>query len=147
MSYESASAFVKQRRPCIKPNAGFVRCLKEWEDRWRPAPSRQPSSSATSPSSPSSPTHRPGLQQLHTAHPIAHQPMTMHQPLQLSPGPHPSQPPVAMKLKLPMARVRSAAPVRDGRTDMVARKPSLGVRPEMARSQSHQAVTSPSRAM
>ncbi|KAI0311209.1 dual specificity phosphatase, partial [Amylostereum chailletii] len=31
MSYEAASSYVRQRRPCIKPNSGFVRCLKDWE--------------------------------------------------------------------------------------------------------------------
>ncbi|KAA1473558.1 DSPc-domain-containing protein [Dentipellis sp. KUC8613] len=30
MGYEAAAALVRQRRPCVKPNAGFVRCLKEW---------------------------------------------------------------------------------------------------------------------
>jgi hypothetical protein len=34
MSFDSAVAFVRQRRPCIKPNSGFVRCLQEWERQW-----------------------------------------------------------------------------------------------------------------
>ncbi|KAI0264762.1 DSPc-domain-containing protein [Gloeopeniophorella convolvens] len=36
MSFDSAIAYVRQRRPCIKPNSGFVRCLQEWENQWRP---------------------------------------------------------------------------------------------------------------
>jgi len=36
MSFDSAVAFVRQRRPCIKPNSGFVRCLREWERQWSP---------------------------------------------------------------------------------------------------------------
>ncbi|KAI9444308.1 phosphatases II [Lactarius indigo] len=36
MSFDSAVAFVRQRRPCIKPNSGFVRCLQEWERQWSP---------------------------------------------------------------------------------------------------------------
>jgi len=36
MSFDSALAFVRQRRPCIKPNSGFVRCLREWERQWSP---------------------------------------------------------------------------------------------------------------
>jgi len=36
MSYEFAFAFVKKYRPCIKPNSGFVKCLKEWEIKQRP---------------------------------------------------------------------------------------------------------------
>ncbi|KAI0037188.1 protein-tyrosine phosphatase-like protein [Vararia minispora EC-137] len=35
MSYDTASTFVRQRRPCIKPNAGFVRTLKDYERVWR----------------------------------------------------------------------------------------------------------------
>ena len=31
MSYDSAFAYVKSCRPCIKPNSGFVKCLKDWE--------------------------------------------------------------------------------------------------------------------
>ncbi|KAI0065061.1 phosphatases II [Artomyces pyxidatus] len=40
MSYDTATAFVLKRRPCIKPNSGFVRCLKDWEHQWRPRPTR-----------------------------------------------------------------------------------------------------------
>jgi len=36
MSYEFAFAFVKKYRACIKPNSGFVKCLKEWEIKQRP---------------------------------------------------------------------------------------------------------------
>ncbi|KAI0305178.1 protein-tyrosine phosphatase-like protein [Multifurca ochricompacta] len=36
MTYDSAITFVRQRRPCIKPNSGFVRCLQEWERQWSP---------------------------------------------------------------------------------------------------------------
>lgn len=36
MSFDSAVTFVRQRRPCIKPNSGFVRCLQEWERQWSP---------------------------------------------------------------------------------------------------------------
>jgi len=36
MSYEYAFAFVKRYRACIKPNPGFVKCLKDWEIRQRP---------------------------------------------------------------------------------------------------------------
>ncbi|KAI9511421.1 protein-tyrosine phosphatase-like protein [Russula earlei] len=38
MSFDSAITFVRQRRPCIKPNSGFVRCLREWERQWSPRP-------------------------------------------------------------------------------------------------------------
>lgn len=31
MTYESAFALVRARRACVKPNAGFVNALKEWE--------------------------------------------------------------------------------------------------------------------
>ncbi|KAI0044791.1 hypothetical protein FA95DRAFT_1680946 [Auriscalpium vulgare] len=40
MSYDAATAYVHKRRPCIKPNSGFVRCLKDWEHQWRPRPTR-----------------------------------------------------------------------------------------------------------
>jgi hypothetical protein len=36
MSYESAHAFVKSKRPCIKPNSGFIEALRAWEGQWRP---------------------------------------------------------------------------------------------------------------
>ncbi|KAH9036573.1 phosphatases II [Lactarius hengduanensis] len=42
MSFDSAVAFVRQRRPCIKPNSGFVRCLQEWERQWSPPSVRSP---------------------------------------------------------------------------------------------------------
>lgn len=31
MTYDAAFTLVKQRRRCIKPNAGFVKTLREWE--------------------------------------------------------------------------------------------------------------------
>lgn len=40
MSYEAAFDFVRKRRACIKPNAGFVRALQEWEKQWRTNSSR-----------------------------------------------------------------------------------------------------------
>lgn len=42
MSFDSAVTFVRQRRPCIKPNSGFVRCLREWERQWSPHPACTP---------------------------------------------------------------------------------------------------------
>jgi len=42
MSFDSAITFVRQRRPCIKPNSGFVRCLREWERQWSPHPACTP---------------------------------------------------------------------------------------------------------
>ncbi|EIN12287.1 phosphotyrosine protein [Punctularia strigosozonata HHB-11173 SS5] len=38
MTYEQAFEFCKARRACVKPNSGFVACLKEWEKQWRPRP-------------------------------------------------------------------------------------------------------------
>ncbi|KAF9075819.1 protein-tyrosine phosphatase-like protein [Rhodocollybia butyracea] len=35
MSYDAAYALVKRQRACIKPNAGFVGALREWESTWR----------------------------------------------------------------------------------------------------------------
>lgn len=35
MSYEAAFDLVRKKRACIKPNAGFVRALQEWEKQWR----------------------------------------------------------------------------------------------------------------
>ncbi|KAF7300290.1 Dual specificity catalytic domain-containing protein [Mycena chlorophos] len=35
MSYDDALAFVKERRSCIKPNAGFVQALRDWEGSCR----------------------------------------------------------------------------------------------------------------
>ncbi|KDQ51555.1 hypothetical protein JAAARDRAFT_41005 [Jaapia argillacea MUCL 33604] len=35
MSYESAHDLVRHKRPCIKPNSGFVKCLRDWEGMWR----------------------------------------------------------------------------------------------------------------
>ena len=44
MTYDAAAAFVRQRRPCVKPNSGFVRSLKDYERSWRPkAPTRNSS--------------------------------------------------------------------------------------------------------
>ena len=31
LSYEKALDLVKRKRACVKPNAGFVRALQEWE--------------------------------------------------------------------------------------------------------------------
>ncbi|KAK0483133.1 protein-tyrosine phosphatase-like protein [Armillaria luteobubalina] len=42
MSYDSAYSLVKRERACIKPNAGFVQALQEWEALWRrPPPGRR----------------------------------------------------------------------------------------------------------
>ncbi|KAF7325072.1 hypothetical protein MKEN_00549900 [Mycena kentingensis (nom. inval.)] len=41
MSYESALAFVKRKRACVKPNPGFARALVEWEASWRSRPGMQ----------------------------------------------------------------------------------------------------------
>lgn len=38
MTYDQAFAFVKSKRACIKPNSGFVACLKDWEKQWRARP-------------------------------------------------------------------------------------------------------------
>lgn len=154
MTYDNAFAFVKQRRCCIKPNAGFVRCLREWEDRWRPAPTRQNSYSASpaspkSPSSshPSSPTSPHSHSHSFAYHGNGHG-HGMHSPpitMTMTMGP-PSQPPITMNLKIPLGRARSAAPVRDGRPEATRIASGLGsVRPDMARAQSHQAVASPTR--
>ncbi|KAJ7853338.1 protein-tyrosine phosphatase-like protein [Mycena olivaceomarginata] len=35
MTYDAAFTLVKQRRRCIKPNAGFVKTLREWETACR----------------------------------------------------------------------------------------------------------------
>ncbi|KAI1789918.1 DSPc-domain-containing protein [Ganoderma leucocontextum] len=40
MTYDAAFDFVKRKRPCIKPNSGFVRCLQDWEKQWRLSPNR-----------------------------------------------------------------------------------------------------------
>jgi hypothetical protein len=34
MSYPAAFDFVKHKRPCIKPNPGFVAALLDWEAQW-----------------------------------------------------------------------------------------------------------------
>jgi len=36
MTYDSAHALVRNKRPCIKPNSGFVEALRAWEGQWRP---------------------------------------------------------------------------------------------------------------
>jgi hypothetical protein len=36
MTYDQAYALVRHKRACIKPNSGFVSCLREWEKQWRP---------------------------------------------------------------------------------------------------------------
>ncbi|PFH53333.1 hypothetical protein AMATHDRAFT_73516 [Amanita thiersii Skay4041] len=42
MTYDNAHAYLKRKRACIKPNAGFVRALQEWEGMYRrPAFSRR----------------------------------------------------------------------------------------------------------
>ncbi|KAJ7227709.1 protein-tyrosine phosphatase-like protein, partial [Mycena haematopus] len=33
MTYDAAFDYVRQRRQCIKPNAGFVKTLREWETK------------------------------------------------------------------------------------------------------------------
>lgn len=38
MTFESAHAYLKRKRACIKPNSAFVQALQEWE-----AASRRPS--------------------------------------------------------------------------------------------------------
>jgi protein-tyrosine phosphatase len=38
MSFDAAYSHVKRKRACMKPNAGFVRCLQEWEVQWRRPP-------------------------------------------------------------------------------------------------------------
>ena len=35
MSYDSAFELVRRNRACIKPNSGFVRTPKAWEQQWR----------------------------------------------------------------------------------------------------------------
>ncbi|CCM05505.1 uncharacterized protein FIBRA_07728 [Fibroporia radiculosa] len=35
MTYDAAFDFVRRKRACIKPNAGFVKALQEWEKKWR----------------------------------------------------------------------------------------------------------------
>ena len=40
MTYDAAFDLVRRKRPCIKPNSGFVRCLQDWERQWRLAPNR-----------------------------------------------------------------------------------------------------------
>ncbi|KAF7303570.1 hypothetical protein MIND_00586300 [Mycena indigotica] len=35
MTYDSALAYVKRKRACVKPNPGFARALMEWEAAWR----------------------------------------------------------------------------------------------------------------
>ncbi|TFK48869.1 phosphatases II [Heliocybe sulcata] len=35
MSFDTAHDLVKKKRPCIKPNSGFVSSLREWEATWR----------------------------------------------------------------------------------------------------------------
>lgn len=35
MSYAAAYDLVKHKRPCIKPNSGFVKMLQEWEAQWQ----------------------------------------------------------------------------------------------------------------
>jgi hypothetical protein len=39
MTYDQAFAFVKSKRACIKPNSGFVACLRDWEKQARQSPS------------------------------------------------------------------------------------------------------------
>ncbi|TFK22005.1 phosphatases II [Coprinopsis marcescibilis] len=42
MSFDNALTLLKHKRACVKPNAGFVRALQEWEAYWRrPNPTRR----------------------------------------------------------------------------------------------------------
>ena len=34
MSYDAALSFLKRKRACVKPNAGFAKALMEWEGYW-----------------------------------------------------------------------------------------------------------------
>jgi hypothetical protein len=41
MTYDEGFKFVKSKRACVKPNPGFVKCLREWEEKCRVPPSSQ----------------------------------------------------------------------------------------------------------
>ena len=41
MTYNEAFKFVKSKRACVKPNPGFVRCLRAWEEKCRVPASSQ----------------------------------------------------------------------------------------------------------
>ena len=38
MTYDAAFALLRHKRPCVKPNSGFVRALQEWEAATRRPP-------------------------------------------------------------------------------------------------------------
>ena len=38
LSYDNAFDLVKRKRACVKPNAGFVRALQEWESSLKRPP-------------------------------------------------------------------------------------------------------------
>ena len=40
MTYNEAFKFVKSKRACVKPNSGFVKCLRAWEKCRVPASSQ-----------------------------------------------------------------------------------------------------------
>ncbi|KZT22856.1 phosphatases II [Neolentinus lepideus HHB14362 ss-1] len=50
MSFDTAHELVKKKRPCVKPNSGFVNSLREWEATWRERAGRKgvPQNSAVS---------------------------------------------------------------------------------------------------
>ena len=41
MTYNEAFKLVKSKRACVKPNPGFVRCLRAWEEKCRVPASSQ----------------------------------------------------------------------------------------------------------
>ncbi|EAU80942.1 hypothetical protein CC1G_03118 [Coprinopsis cinerea okayama7 len=42
MTFDNAHSLLKRKRPCVKPNPGFVKALQEWEAFWkRPNPMRR----------------------------------------------------------------------------------------------------------
>ena len=41
MTYNEAFKFVKSKRACVKPNPGFVKCLRAWEEKCRVPASSQ----------------------------------------------------------------------------------------------------------
>ena len=41
MTYNEAFKFVKSKRACVKPNSGFVKCLRAWEEKCRAPASSQ----------------------------------------------------------------------------------------------------------
>jgi len=61
MSYDQAFALVKKRRPCIRPNTGFVSVLRAWEGKWR-------AQVAASTPGPSSATAAPQIRRFNTSY-------------------------------------------------------------------------------